>query len=103
LIELGCGFNPKAPRHTIYPAGSNAPGALHFGIDLARPSDYILRTMPQWEEPPVHMDLVALDSTVTVGDEPLIDGGFLCGLRDPAVRAAAEKFGNPVELLETAV
>ena len=47
LIELGCGFNPKAPRHTIYPAGSNAPGALHFGIDLAKPSDYILRTMPQ--------------------------------------------------------
>lgn len=27
LIELGCGFNPKALRHTIYPAGSNAPGA----------------------------------------------------------------------------
>ncbi len=26
LIELGCGFNPKAPRLTVYPAGSNAPG-----------------------------------------------------------------------------
>ncbi|MDB5778113.1 MAG: hypothetical protein JWP79_298 [Polaromonas sp.] len=103
LIELGCGFNPKAPRHTIYPAGSNAPGALHFGIDLARPSDYILRTMPQWEEPPVHMDLVALDSTVSADGKLLIDGGFLCALRDPAVQAAAEKFGNPVELLETAV
>jgi len=37
LIEGGgCGFNPKAPRHTIYPAGSNAPGALHFGVDLAQ-------------------------------------------------------------------
>ena len=103
LIELGCGFNPKAPRHTIYPAGSNAPGALHFGIDLAKPSDYILRTMPQWEEPPVHMDLVTLDSSVTVEGKSLIEGGFLAALRDPAVRAAAEKFGNPVELLETAV
>lgn len=103
LIELGCGFNPKAPRHTIYPAGSNAPGALHFGIDLAQPSDYILRTMPQWEEPPIHMDLVTLDSTVTVNRVPLIDAGFLSALRDPAVRAAAEKFGNPIELLETAI
>ncbi len=103
LIELGCGFNPKAPRHTIYPAGSNAPGALHFGIDLAKPSEYILRTMPQWEEPPVHMDLVTLDSTVQVDSQSLIDGGFLTALRDPAVRAAAEKFGNAIELLETAI
>ena len=55
LIELGCGLNPKAPRYTIYPAGSNAPGALHFGINLAHPSDYILRTMLQWEEPPVRL------------------------------------------------
>jgi hypothetical protein len=101
LIELGCGFNPKAPRHTIYPAGSNAPGALHFGIDLVQPSDYILRTMPQWEEPPVHMDLVCLDSTVTISGVPLIEAGFLSALRDPAVKRAAEKFGNPVELLET--
>lgn len=103
LIELGCGFNPKAPRHTIYPAGSNAPGALHFGIDLAKPSEYILRTMPQWEEPPVHMDLVTLDSTVQVDGKSLIDAGFLTALRDPAVRAAAEKFGNAIELLETAI
>ena len=103
LIELGCGFNPKAPRHTIYPAGSNAPGALHFGIDLARPSDYILRTMPQWEEPPVHMDLVCLDSTVTVDGVPLIEAGFLSALRDACVRSAASGYGNPVELLETAI
>ena len=103
LIELGCGFNPKAPRHTIYPAGSNAPGALHFGIDLAKPSDYILRTMPQWEEPPVHMDLVCLDSTVTVDGVALIEAGFLSALRDAAVIAAAATYGNPIELLETAV
>ena len=102
LIELGCGFNPKAPRRTIYPAGSNAPGALHFGIDLAQPSDYIMQVMPQWEEPPVHMDLVCLDSTVTVDGVPLIEAGFLSALRDSCVRDAAAKFGNPVELLETA-
>ncbi|MFN0299561.1 MAG: hypothetical protein ACKVQU_04310 [Burkholderiales bacterium] len=52
LIELGCGFNPKWPRPTIYPAGSNAPGVLHYGLDLAKPSDYIKKTMPSWEEPP---------------------------------------------------
>lgn len=100
LIELGCGFNPKAPRHTIYPAGSNSPGALHYGIDLARPSDWIRRTMPEWEEPPVHMDLVCFDSTVTAGNTPLVEDGFLVALRDAEVVAAASRYGDPVDLLE---
>lgn len=99
----GCGFNPKAPRHTLYPAGSNAPGALHFGIDLARPSEYIRRTMPDWEEPPVHVDLITLDATVKAGDNLLIEQGFLCALRDPDVVEAAARFGDPVELLEAGV
>jgi hypothetical protein len=96
----GCGFNPKAPRHTVYPAGSNSPGALHFGIDLAKPSDYIRRVMPDWEEPPVHMDLITFDSTVTAGPNLLIDKGFLCALRDEAVVEMARRYGDPVELLE---
>lgn len=100
LIELGCGFNPKAPRRTIYPAGSNSPGALHFGIDLAKPCDYIRRTMPEWEEPPVHMDLISFDSTVTAGNATLIDKGFLAALRTPAVVAMAQRYGDPVDLLE---
>lgn len=100
LIELGCGFNPKAPRHTIYPAGSNSPGALHFGIDLAKPSDYIRKTMPEWEEPPVHMDLVTFDSTVTAGNATLIDKGFLAALRAPSVVEMAKRYGDPVDLLE---
>jgi hypothetical protein len=101
LIEGGgCGFNPKAPRHTVYPAGSNSPGALHFGIDLAKPSDYIRRVMPNWEEPPVHQDFVILDATVTAGDELIIDRGFLMALRDPEVVAMARQFGDPVDLLE---
>ncbi len=99
----GCGFNPKAPRHTIYPAGSNAPGALHFGIDLVKPSDYIRRVMPDWEEPPVHMDLVMLDATVKAGDNTLIDQGFLCALRDPEVVELAARYGDPIELLEVPV
>lgn len=105
LIELGCGFAPKAPRHVIYPAGSNHPGALHYGIDLPRPSDWIRRTMPDWEEPPIHMDLITLDSTVVAAQgartDPLIDGGFLCALRDAKVVAAASRWGDPVFLLET--
>lgn len=100
LIELGCGFCPKAPRYTIYPAGSNSPGAMHFGVDLAKPSDYIRRVMPNWEEPPVHMDLVTFDSTVTVGSIPLVTDGFLEALRDPEVVAAAAKYGDPIDLLE---
>lgn len=101
LIEGGgCGFNPGAPRHVVYPAGSNAPGALHFGIDLARPSDWIRRTMPDWEEPPVHQDLVTFDATVTAGDTPVIEDGLLLALRDPDVVAAAARYGDPVSLLE---
>ena len=57
LIELGCGFSPKAPRNTIDPAGSNAPGALDFGVDLPRPSSWIRTMLPAWEEPPIHRDL----------------------------------------------
>jgi hypothetical protein len=97
----GCGFNPKAPRNTIYPAGSNSPGALHFGIDLAQPSDYIRRMMPNWEEPPVHQDLVTFDTTVTAADEVIIDGGFLMALRDPAVVEMAQRYGDPIDLLES--
>ena len=105
LIELGCGFNPKAPRHTIYPAGSNNPGALHFGIDLVKPSEWIRRVMPDWEEPPVHMDLITFDSTVEAvtpqGRSSLINTGFLAALRDPEVIKAAAMYGDPVALLET--
>ena len=96
----GCGFNPKSPRHTVYPAGSNSPGALHFGIDLVEPSPYIRRVMPDWEEPPVHMDLIALDATVRAGENLLIDQGFLCALRDPEVVRMAERYGDPIDLLE---
>ncbi len=100
LIELGCGFNPKAPRYTVYPAGSNSPGALHWGIDLARPSDYIRRVMPEWEEPPVHMDLISYNMTVTAGNTTLIDGGFLKSLEAPSVVEMASRYGDPVDLLQ---
>src|SRR3954469_20585950 len=101
LIEGGgCGFNPKAPRYTVYPAGSNAPGALHFGVDLPTPSNYIRKVMPNWEEPPVHQDLIVFDATVTAGENVLIDNGFLMALRDPAVVELAKRYGDPVELLE---
>jgi sulfur transfer complex TusBCD TusB component (DsrH family) len=56
--------------------------------------------MPDWEEPPIHMDLVALDSTVTAGDRVLVQDGLLTALRDPKVIAAASRHGNPVDLLE---
>lgn len=100
LIELGCGFNPKAPRRGIYPAGSNSPGALHYGIDLAKPCDFIRRVMPEWEEPPVHMDLISFDTTVMAGDTPVITDGFLEALRDPSVVEMATRYGDPVDLLE---
>lgn len=100
LIELGCGFNPKWPRHQVYPAGSNSPGALHFGIDMVKPSDFVRRMMPNWEEPPVHMDLVSFDCTAKANDTPLVVDGYLQALRDPDVIALAEKYGDAVDLLE---
>ena len=77
LEELGCGHNPKAPRFDIYPAGPNSPGALHFGINGVKTSEYLRRVMPNWEEPHVHMDLVTFDSTVTAGNKVLIEEGLL--------------------------
>ena len=44
--------------------------------------------------------LVIFDTTVKAGNSTLIDNGFLMALRDPQVVAAAERYGDPVELLE---
>jgi hypothetical protein len=103
LHELGCGFNPKYPRFKAYPAGSNAPGALHFGTDANRPSEFMHRQVPHWEEPHTHQDCIVFDMTVKVGATTLIDNGFLMALRDPQVVAEARKYGDPVELLESFV
>ena len=100
LIELGCGFAPKASRSTIYPAGSNAPGTLHFGVTLREPSAWLRTRLPQWEEPPTHLDLVVHDATVRAGGHLLIDNGDLLALHDPAVLEAAARFGDPLVLLE---
>ena len=100
LEELGCGHNPKAPRFDIYPAGPNSPGALHVGINAPKPSDYLRRVMPNWEEPHIHMDLVTFDSTVTAGNQMMVEDGYLLSLRDAKVREVAALYGDPVELLE---
>lgn len=100
LIELGCGFAPKASRSALYPAGSNAPGALHFGVTLREPSPWLRAKLPFWEEPPTHLDLVVHDATVRAGDTVLIDNGELQALHDPAVITAAARFGDPLHLLE---
>jgi hypothetical protein len=103
LHELGCGFNPKYPRFKAYPAGSNAPGALHFGTDSNKPSEFMQRRVPRWEEPHTHQDCVKFDATVKVGNATLIDNGFLMALRDERVVAEARRYGDPRELLETFV
>lgn len=100
LEELGCGHNPKAPRFDIYPAGPNSPGSLHFGINAPKPSEYLRRVMPNWEEPHIHMDLVCFDGTVTAGNRTMVDRGFLRSLDDPQVLEMAERYGDPVELLQ---
>jgi hypothetical protein len=59
--------------------------------------------MPDWEEPPVHMDLIAFDATVAAGSNTLVEEGFLTALRDPEVVEVAERYGDPKELLEAPV
>jgi hypothetical protein len=100
LEEIGCGHAPKAARFDIYPAGPNAPGSLHWGVNALKPSDHLRRTLPNWEEPYIHLDMVSWDATVTAGDSTLIKDGFLMSLRDPEVVKAASRFGDPIQLLE---
>lgn len=100
LIEIGCGFNPKFPRRQIYPAGSNAPGAIHFGLDLPRESGFLKRTVPDWPEPPVHQDLVGFDCTVSVNGRRVVDGGRLCALGSDEVRTLAARYGTADDVLE---
>ncbi|MEO9188812.1 MAG: hypothetical protein ABI224_02245, partial [Acetobacteraceae bacterium] len=98
--EIGLGNNPKAPRFDIYPAGPNSPGALHFGINGLKPSKHLLRLMPDWEEPHVHMDLVTFDSTVRAGNRLLVEDGYLHSLLDKEVVELASRYGDPSSLLE---
>ena len=100
LIELAAASIPSGRGAPIYPAGSNAPGALHFGIDLTKPADYIRKVMPNWEEPPVHMDIVTFDSTVAAGANTLITAASSSALRDARVVEKARRYGDPVDLLE---
>jgi hypothetical protein len=100
LEEIGCGHAPKAARFDIYPAGPNAPGSLHWGVNALQPSDHLRRTLPNWEEPYIHLDMVSWDATVTAGSSTLIKDGFLMSLRDPEVVKAASRFGDPIQLLE---
>jgi hypothetical protein len=37
---------------------------------------------------------------VTAGNRTLIDDGYLMSLRDPEVIACAQRYGDPIELLE---
>lgn len=100
VIEVGCGFNPKHPRRQIYPAGSNSAGAIHVGLDLISGADYLDRVMPDWPEPPEHVDLVILDATVTINGEYVVEDGVLSVLRDAEIRKAASRYGSPAHLLE---
>jgi hypothetical protein len=103
LEELGCGFNPKWPRDQLYPAGSNAPGALHIGFNLVEESDHIREVLPDWPEPPIHVDLVTLDGTVTANGIPLVTKGRLAVLDDEDVRAEAAHYGHVSQLLDEPV
>jgi hypothetical protein len=95
IVELGCGFNPKARRLQIFPAGSNSPGALHFGIDTIEEQGYLKANSAYT----AHLDLIDFDGTVTINDVPAVDAGRLTVLDDPDLRELATRFGDPDDLL----
>lgn len=55
--------------------------------------------MPNWEEPPVHQDLVIYDATLKAGDHVIIDKGHLTALDDPQVIEFANRFGDSESIL----
>jgi hypothetical protein len=55
--------------------------------------------MPNWEEPPVHQDLVIYDATLHAGENLIIDRGHLTALHDPLVIELARRFGDPESIL----
>jgi hypothetical protein len=54
--------------------------------------------MPNWEEPPVHQDLVIYDATLMAGDQLIIDRGHLTALKDSKVIELAHLYGDPEAL-----
>ena len=98
--ELGCGLNPKAPRFDIYPAGPNSPGALHFGTNGLKASEYLRRVRCRTGKSRTSTGHGRLRHDGQGRQPHLIDKGFLMALRDPQVVAAAERYGDPVDLLE---
>src|SRR5947209_11131293 len=54
--------------------------SLALALSQQHPTRGGLNGKPNWEEPPVHQDLIAFDMTVTAGGEKIIDEGFLMAL-----------------------
>lgn len=98
VVELGCGFNPKARRLQIFPAGSNSPGALHFGFDTVDEPGFLKKASSGYTQ---HLDLVALDADVTMNGSSVVEHGRLTTLDDPEIRKIAQGLGDPVDLLDS--
>lgn len=93
LGECMWGVHPKASGSGG--RGASNPHLLHFGLGNSIPYGG-----PEFSK--TWQVVFVQDATLTVDGEPLLDGGALTVLRDPQVRAVAEKYGDPDELLEQA-
>jgi hypothetical protein len=127
LMECAIGTNPKVLRprtaalHGNYSDERLRSGALHIGLgaaimapgerasveafaeDRATYSEYIKGMGLPDGHFHVHAYFATIDVETTSGDiERLVDGGRLCALDHPKVRAVAEQHGDPEKLLAPA-
>jgi 2,5-dihydroxypyridine 5,6-dioxygenase len=93
LEEIMWGLHPKAPlerpsvQGPVTTLSSRSPRVIHLAMGAGAGTGQ-------------HRDVEIEDPTVTVDGEILIDNGRLVILDDPQVRAMAEQFGDPDELLK---
>lgn len=85
-VSLAAGLSASTPDTLLY----RHPGVWHVGFGMwpgvGVPSRF-------------HWDVGGLRSTLTIGDERVIDAGRLLVLDDPELREIARRFGDPDDLL----
>jgi len=89
LREIGLGHNPKVPTYRGERGyhGANHAGAVHWGFGGG----------PQKSR--IHIDTIMFQSTITANGSPIVERGRLKALDDDEIRALANRYGDPDQIL----